>query len=138
MPASCVRIWTVLPVPETSEESLAQVNHWIADGAHAAEGPLPMTRFRPNAVVAGDVAFAEDGWRLVRIGEVAFRVAKPCGRCVFTTVDPLTAARGKEPLATLARHRRWDGNVWFGVNLIPDDPRDGGVIRAGDPVTILA
>jgi uncharacterized protein YcbX len=53
-------------------------------------------------------------------------------------VDPRTAAKGKEPLATLARHRRWDGNVWFGVNLIPDAPRDGGVIAVGDPVTVLA
>jgi uncharacterized protein len=126
------------PLLLTSEGSLAQVNEWIAAGAHAAEGPLPMTRFRPNVVVAGDAAFAEDRWRLVRIGDVAFRVAKPCGRCVFTTVDPRTAAKGKEPLATLARHRRWDGNVWFGVNLIPDAPRDGGVIAVGDPVTVLA
>ena len=77
-----------------------------------------LTRFRPNVVVAGAAAFAEDGWHLVRIGDVRFRVAKPCGRCVLTTVDPDTAVKGKEPLATLARHRRWDGNVWFGVNLI--------------------
>jgi uncharacterized protein len=126
------------PLLLTSEESLARVNEWIADGAHAAEGPLPMTRFRPNVVVAGDVAFAEDGWRLVRIGDVAFRVAKQCGRCVFTTVDALTAVKGKEPLATLASHRRWDGGMWFGVNLIPDSPRDGGVIRVGDPVIVLA
>ena len=126
------------PLLLVTEESLARVNEWIADGRHAAEGPLPMSRFRPNVVVAGNAAFAEDGWRLVRIGDVTFRVAKQCGRCVFTTVDPGTAARGKEPLATLARHRRWDGNVWFGVNLIPDAPRDGGVIRVGDPVTIVA
>jgi uncharacterized protein YcbX len=125
------------PLLLVTEESLARVNEWIADGKHAAEGPLPMSRFRPNVVIAGDVAFAEDDWRLVRIGDVTFRVAKQCGRCVFTTVDPGTAAKGKEPLATLARHRRWDGNVWFGVNLIPDAPRDGGVITVGDPVTIV-
>jgi hypothetical protein len=126
------------PLLLVSEESLARVNGWIAAGAHAAEGPLPMARFRPSVVVSGDQAFAEDGWRLVKIGDVAFRVAKQCGRCVFTTVDQRTAAKGKEPLATLARHRRWDGNVWFGVNLIPDAPRDGGTIAVGDPVTILA
>ena len=44
------------PLLLVSEESLAQVNEWIADGAHAAEGPLPMTRFRPNVVVAGAAA----------------------------------------------------------------------------------
>jgi len=75
--------------------------------------------------------------RLVRVGAVTFRVAKACGRCVLTTVDPETAAKGREPPATLARHRRWDGNVWFGVNLIPDAPRAGEVIRAGDPVEAL-
>jgi uncharacterized protein len=123
------------PLLLASEGSLAQLNEWIAAGEHADEGPLPMTRFRPNVVVAGAEPFAEDEWRIVRIGDVTFRVAKACGRCVLTTVDPGTAAKGKEPLATLARHRRWDGNVWFGVNLIPDVPRVGDVIRAGDPVS---
>ncbi len=126
------------PLLLASEGSLAQLNEWIAAGEHAHEGPLPMTRFRPNVVVAGAAPFAEDAWRLVRIGGVTFRVAKACGRCVLTTVDPVTAAKGKEPLATLARHRRWEGNVWFGVNLIPDAPRAGEVIRAGDPVEALA
>jgi len=126
------------PLLLTSEESLERLNEWIAEGKHAAEGPLPMTRFRPNAVVAGAAAFAEDDWHLVRIGDVRFRVSKPCGRCVLTTVDPDTAVKGKEPLAALARHRRWDGNVWFGVNLIPDAPRAGGRLHLGDPVQILA
>jgi hypothetical protein len=125
------------PLLLATESSLEQVNEWITAGSHAHEGPLPMTRFRPNVVVAGAEPFAEDGWRRVTIGEVAFRVAKRCGRCVFTTVDPETAVKGKEPLATLARHRRWDGNVWFAVNLIPDAPRRGGVIHVGDPVEIL-
>jgi uncharacterized protein YcbX len=126
------------PLLLASEASLDRLNEWIADGKHASEGPLPMIRFRPNVVVAGAEAFAEDGWRLVRIGDVRFRVAKPCGRCVFTTVDPDTAVKGKEPLATLARHRRWDGNVWFAMNLIPDAPRRGGIVRVGDDVQVLA
>lgn len=125
------------PLLLTSEESLAQLNDWIAAGPLAAEGPLPMKRFRPSVTVAGAAAFAEDGWRLVRIGDVAFRVAKPCDRCVFTTIDPVTAANGKEPLATLARYRRWDGRVWFGINLIPDGPGPGAAIRVGDPVQVV-
>jgi hypothetical protein len=56
---------------------------------------------------------------------------------VLTTVDPDTAAKGHEPLFALARHRRWDGKVWFGVNLIPDAPGPGALIRPGDPVEIL-
>jgi hypothetical protein len=55
----------------------------------------------------------------------------------MTTVDPDTAAKGHEPLFALARHRRWANKVWFGVNLIPDNPSPGALVRPGDPVEIL-
>ncbi len=125
------------PLLLTSEDSLAELNAWIADGPKGAEGPLPMRRFRPNVVVSGAPAWAEDGWRRLRIGPVSFRSPKGCARCVLTTVNPDTAAKGHEPIATLARHRRWDGKVWFGVNLIPDNPAPGAFIRPGDPVEII-
>ncbi len=125
------------PLLLTSEQSLDAVNGWIAEGPRAAEGPIPMLRFRPSVVVAGAPAWAEDTWRRLRIGPVTFRAAKGCDRCVFTTIDPDTAAKGHEPLFALARHRRWDGKVWFGVNLIPDAPPAGALIRTGDPVEIL-
>ena len=57
----------------------------------------------------------------------------------MTTIDPDTAAKGHEPLFALARHRRWDNKVWFGVNLIPDLARTTRpetrrpLIRPGDP-----
>jgi MOSC domain-containing protein len=125
------------PLLLTSEESLAAVNGWIAEGPKAAEGPVPMGRFRPSVVVSGAPAWAEDGWRRLRIGPVTFRNVKGCDRCVFTTVDPDTAEKSHEPLFALARHRRWDNKVWFGVNLIPDNAGPGAVIRLGDPVEIL-
>ena len=121
----------------TAESSLAELNEQIAAGPLAAEGPLPMRRFRPSVVVAGAGPWAEDGWRLLQIGDVVFRAVKGCDRCVLTTIDPDTAAKGKEPIATLARSRRWDGKVWFGINLIPDSARDAGSISIGDPVRIL-
>ena len=110
------------PYLVTTQASLAAVNEEIARGRLASEGPLPMRRFRPNIVVDGDLPWAEDGWRRVRIGDVTFRAVKGCDRCVMTTVDPDTAAHGKEPIATLARIRRWDGTTWFGMNLVPDEP----------------
>jgi hypothetical protein len=125
------------PLLLTSEESLNELNGWIAEGKKAAEGPVPMRRFRPNVVVSGAPPWAEDGWRRLRIGPVTFRNVKGCDRCVFTTIDPDTAAKGHEPLFALARHRRWDNKVWFGVNLIPDAPDSGAVLRLGDPVEIL-
>jgi len=125
------------PLLLTSDGSLARLNELIAAGPRAGEGPLPMTRFRPNVVISGPPAWAEDTWRLLRIGDVVFRAAKGCDRCVMTTIDPVTAAKGKEPIATLAKYRRWDGKTWFGINLIPDSPRPRDTIRIGDPVEIL-
>ena len=94
---------------------------------------LPMTRFRPNLVVDGDEPFAEDRWTRVRVGEVTFRVGKPVGRCVITTIDPQTLERGHEPIRTLARHRRTpDGKTLFAVHLVPET---SGTLRVGDPVS---
>lgn len=123
------------PVLLATTSSLAQLNDWIAEGPRAHEWPLPMVRFRPNLVVDGRRPFAEDGWRRIRVGSAEFRVVKGCDRCVVTTTDAETAARGKEPIATLARYRRFDGTTWFGMNLVPDTP--GAIIRAGDPVEVL-
>jgi uncharacterized protein len=123
------------PLLLAAEESLAALNDLIAEGPHAAEGPLPMTRFRPNLVVGGVPAWAEDGWRVLRIGTARFRAVKACARCVLSTIDPDTAGKGREPVATLARHRRWDGKVWFAINLIPDSP--GATLHVGDEVEVL-
>lgn len=125
------------PLLLTSEASLACLNRWIAEGPRAADGPLPMTRFRPNVVVRGAAPWAEDGWRRLRIGAVTFRAVKGCDRCVMTMIDPETLSTTKEPVATLARYRCWDGATWFGMNLIPDRVAAGATIRVGDPVEVL-
>ncbi|BBG05130.1 MULTISPECIES: MOSC domain-containing protein [Pseudonocardia] len=122
------------PLLLTSQGSLDALNDLIADGPNAAEGPLPMSRFRPNVVVSGAAPWAEDGWRRITIGDAAFRAVKPCARCVFTTVDPETAAKGREPMVTLARHRRAGTGVLFGVNLIPDEP--GAELRLGAELSV--
>jgi len=123
------------PLLLATEESLTALNDLITEGPRAEEGPVPMTRFRPNLVVAGAAAWAEDSWRVLRIGGARFRAAKACDRCVLTTIDPDTARKGKEPLSTLARHRRWDGKAWFAINLIPDSP--GAAVHVGDQVEVL-
>jgi uncharacterized protein YcbX len=98
--------------------------------------PIGMSRFRPNIIVTGAAAWAEDRWLRIRIGAVLFRVAKPCARCAVTTVDQVTGERPdkSEPLRTLGRIRRTAGGVMFGQNLIPDGP---GRIAVGDSVEIL-
>lgn len=121
------------PLLLTAEASLAALDELVAQGRYGAEGPLSMTRFRPNVVISGTTAWEEEGLGSLRIGEAAFRAPKPCGRCVITTVDPDTASRGREPLASLAAHRRRGRLIPFGINLIPDTP--GAIIRVGDPVS---
>lgn len=121
------------PLLLTSETSLDQLNEWIAQEAQRLQQPpnlAGMARFRPNVVVAGvDSPFAEDEWNRVQIGSVMFRKAEQCDRCMLTLIDPDTLVQGKEPLRTLALHRRHVGRVWFGVRLIPESL---GLIQVGD------
>lgn len=117
------------PLLVIGEASLADLNTRLAR-------PVSMRRFRPNLVVAGGEAYAEDRWRRIRVGEVEFEGVKPCSRCVFTTIDPDTGEKDPElePLRTLGTYRRRDNAVFFGRNLIP---RRTGTLRVGDPVEVL-
>lgn len=129
--------------PAGAEVSFADAFPLLALSQAALDGlnarlaaPLPMLRFRPNLVIEGSAPHAEDGWRRLRIGQVEFAMAKPCVRCVFTTVDP---ARGEfdpsgEPLRTLKTYRRSAEGITFGVNLVP---RGRGTLRVGDAVEVL-
>ena len=120
------------PLLLTTVGSLDELGRWLIEDGQPA---VPMTQFRPSVVVAGSAPWAEDGWRRIQIGPVPFRVAKPCGRCVVTTIDQQTAERGRQPLAMLGRRRRFGQQLVFGQNLIPDA---AGPIRIGDPVRVLA
>lgn len=97
--------------------------------------PVPMDRFRPNLVVSDTDSFAEDTWAEIKIGEVHFTVAKPCARCILTTVDQETGKRGKEPLQTLSSYRTSDNKVLFGQNLIA---LNEGIIRENDAIEIIS
>ena len=95
---------------------------------------LPMKRFRPNLVIAACPSYAEDSWREIRIGEIDFRLPKPCSRCAVPAIDPETAQTGKEPLTTLNRLRKWQNKVYFGQNAIHNQ---SGTLTVGDSVQIL-
>ena len=106
------------------EASLADLNARL-------DVPVGMDRFRPNFVVSGSPAYAEDGWARVRIGGVLFRGAKPCDRCGLTTIDQTTAARGTEPYHTLAGYRMVEKKVLFGQYLIAAGE---GIVTVGEAV----
>jgi uncharacterized protein YcbX len=112
------------PLLLATEASLADLNTRLPS-------PIGIRRFRPNLVIAGSPPYAEDDWKRIRVGELEFRVPKGCDRCKVTTIDPETAEQGVEPLRTLASYRKWDGKVWFGVNLIPNAC---GTLQVGDAV----
>ncbi|WP_067175939.1 MOSC domain-containing protein [Microtetraspora niveoalba] len=139
LPGEVVSFAWDAPLLLTSAASLRRLDEWIAAGAEErgeeTPGALDMARFRPSVVVEGAEPYEEDGWAEVRIGDVAFRVSEICDRCAVTTIDPDTWVKGKEPIRTLARHRRWDGKTWFGIRLVPRAP---GEIGVGDPVTVLS
>jgi uncharacterized protein YcbX len=131
------------PFMALGEASLADLNSRL-------EAPLPMNRFRPNLVISGAGAYAEDGWKRVRIGDTIFRATKPCARCTITTVDQAKGLfAGKEPLRTLAGYRKAKqvmpdayaamgmgaNDVLFGRNLVPENV--GEMIRVNDTVEVI-
>ena len=121
------------PVLLTSAGSLADLNARLSH-------PVPISRFRANLVVAGAAPWAEDTWRLIRIGSAMFRVVKPCERCTVTTIDQQTGERPHrtEPLRTLARFRQDERGIMFGQNLIPIGGDGGfGLVTVGNRVEVL-
>lgn len=115
------------PLLLTCEASLLALNKRLPQ-------PIAMERFRPNVVIAGGHAFAEDDWKLLRIGNVEFSVVKPCARCAIPSIDPVTATRQPAVLKTLAAFRRRGNAVYFGQNLTH---HHSGVIEVGDSVEVL-
>jgi uncharacterized protein YcbX len=121
------------PLLVISQAALDGLNARLAEAGHP---PVTMNHFRPNLVVDGVDAHAEDGWRRVRIGGIDFDAVKPCSRCVFTTVDPALGRRRDDgqPLETLKDYRRTPAGITFGMNLIA---RGTGTLRMGDTVEVL-
>lgn len=115
------------PVLMVSDASLKLLNQ-------RAGLTLEMARFRPNLVISGCSAHEEDRMARMDINGVILRGVKPCARCVVTTQDPETGAKGKEPLQTLATYRKLDNKLYFGENVVP---LNTGIIRVGDAVRVL-
>jgi uncharacterized protein YcbX len=135
-PGENVSFADAYPFLVIGESTLADLNdRLVAQGSDA----LPMNRFRPNLVIAGASAFAEDTWPHLRIGAITFRAGGPCARCILTTTDQASGERdGPEPLRTLATYRRDAADptdVNFGQNLIHESK--SGSLHIGDPVSIL-
>lgn len=126
-PGDVVSLADGFPLLVTSEASLDDLNSRL-------ERPVPMDRFRPNLVIAGAAAWAEDGWSHVQAGAIRLRLASPCSRCKVTTLDQQTGENPArtEPLKTLGTfHRDAEGRITFGWNAVPETL---GIIKVGDTV----
>lgn len=133
------------PLLVTTTGSLAELSRRRGE-------PVSMERFRPNLVIACDEPFAEDRWRRLLVhadgGDIVLELVKPCARCVGVNVEPGTGRSSKEPLATLARFRTRDGQVFFGQNAIHRRATEApgqseavagvGVLSVGQAISILA
>lgn len=110
-------------------ESLERLNRELP-------APVDMRRFRPNIVVSGAEAFAEDGWRVLRAASgVELLFGKPCVRCAMITVDPDEGARrGPEPTRSLARLHTLEQGVCFGVLLTH---RGEGSLEVGELLEVV-
>lgn len=127
------------PLLLISQASLNELNERLLANSHnSLQQDVSMAQFRPNIVVDDCLPFAEDGWQHIRIGEVEFKVSKPCERCIFTTINPTNGEKHpqQQPLKMLKSFRRDDnGEVLFGQNLIA---LNKGTISQGDTLTVLS
>ncbi|MFK8019843.1 MAG: MOSC domain-containing protein [Pseudomonadales bacterium] len=96
---------------------------------------VPMNRFRPNIVVTGCDAFAEDSWRRIQVNQLELQVAKACARCVMPSIDQQTAAKDSAILRALASFRRGDDKqTYFGQNLLY---QSFSMLKTGSQLKIL-
>ncbi|CAM9439941.1 unnamed protein product [Scytosiphon promiscuus] len=134
------------PMLLAAEESLDDLNSRIAAASSGAgKGKsIGMDRFRPNVVIRGWGAFAEDDWTKIRVAGINMNTPKPCSRCQIPGIDQNTLEVGEEPRKTMDTFRagshvaqwkeKWATDVFFGVNVLHESK---GVLRVGDKVEVL-
>lgn len=104
--------------------------------AAVTPAPVDSRRFRSNIVVSGVAPWAELDWSgRVRIGEVAFEVQRPIGRCAAIAANPDTGQRDARLLRVLTTEFAQDEPT-LGILLLPAST--GGVVRLGDEVVVEA
>jgi hypothetical protein len=101
------------------------------DGAIYAIG-LDRRRFRPNILIGGVDGLAERTWegKRLRLGVVEIYAAQLRSRCVMTTYDPDTLQQDRSVLFRIVSD--FDGTMALDCSVVKP-----GLIRVGDPVTIL-
>lgn len=135
------------PILMVHTSSIDALNDEIKD-----RGGIPVSEesFRANIILEGAVgvkrqlAYSEDTWSCLRIGCQDFKLMGACRRCQMVCVDQVTGERREEPFVTLAKTRKFDGKVYFGIHMRHNPPQHQDqasqetqypVISVGDPVS---
>ncbi|KAF9766050.1 hypothetical protein IL306_001575 [Fusarium sp. DS 682] len=136
------------PILMIHSSSVDALNQEITDRGGS---PVEEKSFRANITLEqapgfkAQPPFSEDGWGAMSIGRQNFRLLGACRRCQMVCIDQETGEKKEEPFVTLAKTRRFDGKVYFGVHMRHDPFNEGDVtskesqyptIEVGDFVSV--
>jgi uncharacterized protein YcbX len=97
--------------------------------------PIDLRQFRANLYIDphNSAAFAEDEWvgTILQVGSAIIGITKRDKRCMMININPDTAVQQPQVLRTVARQHDEQAGIYGNV-IAP------GVIRAGDPIRIIA
>jgi uncharacterized protein YcbX len=118
------------PVLICNSASLADLNTHLP-------APITMERFRPNLVLEGPPAWAEDRIDTLTFGGLTLKLVKPSVRCSIPSLDPKTGTPSIDPTPVLKRFRfnRALRGVTFGENAVIADV-GAGELRLGENAAI--
>ncbi|KAI8944292.1 molybdenum cofactor sulfurase [Xylaria longipes] len=111
------------PILAINLSSLAVLNQNIIKNGGSS---ICAEAFRANIVIGSppaspssleNTAYSEDHWNRVRIGVHDFKTLGACRRCHMVCINQETAVKSAEPFITLAKTRRFNGKVFFGVHM---------------------
>ena len=131
----------IAPLLIVSLESLADLNGRLSN---EGKRTVAIEQFRPNVVIEGVDAFAEESAKRLEIGALGLTQLLPCERCSVTTfnVSPESESEGKpskEPLKTLSQYRNggigYAGGVTFGAYFAPESD---GKLQVGGEIKVIA
>jgi uncharacterized protein len=101
------------PVLVVNEASLQSLNEHMPEA-------IPMERFRPNIILRGLPAWAEDRIDALHFEGLTLRLVKPCVRCTIPSIDQRTGLASTDPGPVLKQFR-FDKEllgVTFGENAV--------------------
>jgi molybdenum cofactor sulfurtransferase len=129
------------PILLISRSSVNRLNEQIK--ARGGVGKtVPAESFRGNIIISEQLSrgqsenpYVEEGWTDLSVergqDETRFEILGPCQRCQMVSIDQGDGSRRREPFSTLAKTRRKDGNVWFGMHMALSGGT-GGPVQVGD------